>query len=120
MSVFAMRTDDIGSRMETSVALVLASITLKFTVNEYTPKLPYPTLCDYFTWTCFYVQIVMGLSNPLIFQLRRYAGLRLLGRLHSKAERDNEILVQLIWSISRRRQCRHGISFRTIQRCGTA
>lgn len=92
MSVFFMRTDGIPERMETSVALVLASITLKFTVNEYTPKLPYPTLCDYFTWTCFYVQIVMGLSNPLIFQLRRYAGLRLLGRLHSAPTLANWVL----------------------------
>ena len=61
---------------------MLASITLKFTVNEYTPKLPYPTLCDYFTWTCFYLQIVMGLSNPLIFQLHRFAGVRLFRHMY--------------------------------------
>ena len=57
--------------MSTTLAIVLSTIALKFSVNDQVPKLPYMTLFDYFLMTCLYIQVVVGLSNALIFQLWR-------------------------------------------------
>ena len=69
MSVFAMSTDDIGSRMETSVALLLANISIKFTIIDQLPKVPYQTVCDRFIFTCFFTQALISIMNPIIFSL---------------------------------------------------
>lgn len=69
LSVFAMRTDDIGARMETSVALLLANISIKFTIIEQLPKVPYQTICDHFIFTCFFTQALIAIMNPIIFSL---------------------------------------------------
>ena len=98
IAVVVSQTDGISERMGTAVALVLATLFLKFTAIEYSQKLPYNTLLDFFLVSCLAVQVrlrqspcqrpvasdpschktqvTIGLSNSLIFQLTRHARLK--------------------------------------------
>ncbi|KAJ1455408.1 hypothetical protein M885DRAFT_520347 [Pelagophyceae sp. CCMP2097] len=87
LSVYAFRVDDVAGRSETAVALVLTNIAMKLTIADYMPKLPYRTLCDVYLDVCFLCQIIICVSNSVIFLLHRAAPnlrvrLGLLGRWH--------------------------------------
>ena len=66
MSVFAMRTDDIGQLAHGDVGhkLLLANISIKFTIIAELPKVPYQTICDHFIFICFFTQALISHHEP--------------------------------------------------------
>ena len=66
---FLMDVDDIGSRMETAVALLLANIATKFVVSDYMPKVPYRTIVDLYMDACFFNQFFVGVGNGIVYRI---------------------------------------------------
>jgi len=65
--VFFFDTKDISGRMETAVSLVLAGIASKFTVGDKLPKVPYQTFIDRYQDSCFYHQMGITFTIPIVY-----------------------------------------------------
>ena len=67
MCCYAFKVDAIAGRMESSVALILTNIAMKFSVGDFMPKVPYRTLCDWYLEVSFFCQFGVCVSHAFIF-----------------------------------------------------
>ena len=65
-TIYAFDPDDVASRMEIAVGLVLATAVNKIVVSDKLAKVPYQTFIDRFQSACFYYQLFIGIQMPAI------------------------------------------------------
>ena len=65
--------DALGYRMETAIALLLASVATKFTVTEHLPKVSVLTFCEAHMTMCFCGILLNIFTSTLLYVIEKYA-----------------------------------------------
>ena len=79
--------DALGYRMESAVALLLASVATKFTVTEHLPKVSVLTLCESHMNMCFLGILINIATSILLYVIEKYADKHSLSESMSDSER---------------------------------